>query len=191
MEGEQPVLHTPRGAVPRGLKSDAFVARPAAVAPPAGQTVGALEARVPVVEASGDPNPAAVRQWDFALPDPALARSGDPFMQPDANRRRHAGPRAPAEADSIPATAREQFAENWDRLASEPARGRRRKAQRFLERSPLTRWLLSDGRFDFAAAAGPVLLLVLLGALIFYGRRLLAGEEKKTAPATETDRGRR
>ena len=182
---EPPVLHTPRGAAPRGLRSDAFEGRRAAP-PPAAQTAGAMEECLLTPPAPSRSLAAEARDWDFALPAPAPSRRTGQLMDMDANRRQHAGLRAPAEAARFPEPTRERFTENWERLASEPLPDRRSKARRKLEGSWLTRWLFSGGRFDLGAAVGPVLLLILLAAALVYGQRLLAGGGNKVPPAVQT-----
>ena len=90
----------------------------------------------------------------------------------DANWRHHAGLRAPLETATMPEISRERFSENWERLASEPISDRRSPAGRKMERSPLTRWLFTQDRFDFGVAIGPLLLLLLLAASSIYCWRL-------------------
>jgi hypothetical protein len=109
------------------------------------------------------------------MPDPPPLPARDPLIDPDANRRRQIGLRAPLESSPIPDPARERFSENWQRMAAEPRREHRGRAHRRPNRSLLTRWLFTDGRFDLGAAAGPVLLLALLVAAFIYGRRILGG----------------
>ena len=183
---EQPILQTPRGATPRGLRSDAFEGRPPPAQPQTAQTAEAFEARLPELMAHSKPKAPAALEWDFALPSAPPPRPANQLMDRDANWRQHAGLRAPAEAAPIPDTSRERFTENWERLASEPHRERSRILRRKMEHSPLTRWLFSDGRFDFGAAIGPLLLLLLLLAAFRFGQRMLADGEKQAPRAAET-----
>jgi hypothetical protein len=183
---EQPILQTPRGAAPRGLRSDAFEGRPTPAPPQSAQTADAFEARLPELMANSKPKTPEPRDWDFALPSAAPPRPANQLMDPDANWRQHAGLRAPAEIVPIPDTSRERFTENWERLAAEPQKDRGGKIHRKLEQSPLTRWLFTDGRFDFGAAIGPVLLLLLLLAAFRFGQRMLADGEKQAPRAAET-----
>ena len=185
---EPPVLHTPRGAAPRGLRSDAFEGRQAAPPPAAARKAGATEARTHALVAKSPRQAQAqeARDWDFALPAPAQPRTTDQLVDMDANWRQHAGLRAPSETAPLPEPTRERFTENWERLASEPVPDRRSKVRQKMEQSPLTRWLFTGGRFDFGAAVGPLLLLILLVAAFIYGQRLLAGAGKKMRPAAET-----
>lgn len=183
---EPPVLHTPRGAAPRGLRSDAFEGRPPPP-PAAAQTAEAFEERVPALLANSRTQQAVeMRDWDFALPVTAPSRKKEPLVEMDANWRQHAGLRAPSEAAPLPEPTRERFTENWERLASGPPPDHRSRVRRKIERSILTRWLFSHGRFDLGAAVGPLLLLALLVAVFIYGQRLLAGGVKKMSPAVET-----
>ena len=186
---EQPVRHTPRGAAPRGLRCDAFEGRSSAPAPPAAQTTKTVEEQIPSSPATGRQKPSATREWDFSLPDPGPPRPGAQLIDMDANWRQHAGLRAPLEAATLPETARERFSENWERLASEPMSDRRSPAGIKMERSPLTRWLFTQDRFDFGAAIGPLLLLLLLAASSIYGWRLLADHERKPSPPVESSPG--
>ena len=183
---EQPTLQTPRGAAPRGLRSDAFEGRPAPLPPQSAQTAEAFEARLPELLESSKPKAPQAREWDFALPSATPPRLEHQLMDRDANWRQHAGLRAPAETAPLPDTSRERFSENWERLASEPPKDRSSKLRRKMEQSPLTRWLFSDGRFDFGSAIGPLLLLLLLLAAFRFGQRMLAGGEKQPPRAAET-----
>lgn len=188
---EQPVRHTPRGAAPRGLKSDAFEARSSAPPPRAAPPAEPLEKPLRPLSPISGQTPSVTREWDFSLPDPAPPRPGDQLLDMDANWRQHSGLRAPLEPATLPETSRERFSENWERIASEPRRDRRTSVRKKVERSLLTRWLFPDGRFDFGVAVGPLLLLILLAAAIVYGSRLLTDPERKPPPTVEIIPGRK
>ena len=128
----------------------------------------------------------AVLDWDFAMPTPGTPKEQDPHLDTDANWRRQIALRPPVETEAFPSPSRERFSGNWERLASEPLRHRKAADHRKPERSALTRWLFSNGRFDFGAALGPLLLLALLTGLAIYGTRLLSGNEKQHPPAPES-----
>ena len=188
---EQSVRHTPRGAAPRGLRSDAFEGRSSTPGPPAVPTMETFEEQVPSILATSRPVPSAPLEWDFSLPDPATPRPGDQLLDRDANWRRQASLRAPLDTAPLPETTRERFSENWERMASEPKRDRRNRVRKKGERSRLTRWLFPDGRFDFGNAFGPLLLVMLLAAAIVYGWRLLADNQRKPSPPVESTPGGR
>ncbi len=179
-----PVLHVPQGAVPRGLRSDAFLQRESPRPQPA-PSPAEFESRIPAVIAASATVPAA-RDWDFALPAPLPPKDSDPLLDMDANWRRQVGLRAPEEPTILPNTTRERFAGNWDRLASEPRKESHSVFRRRMERSPVTRWLFTNGRFDFGAAAGPLLLIVLLIAAIIYGSQVIAAGGTRPAPSAES-----
>lgn len=188
---ERPVLHTPRGASPRGLRSDTFVGRPAMAPPSAVPGAEEFEERIPELLASGQPAPAGVRDWDFAVPEPVRQQVRDPLMDPDANRRHQTGLRTPVDTPPLPEFSRERFSENWQRLAAEPARKNRSRVRRSFENSTLTRWMFSHGRFELGVAVGSLLLLALLVAAFIYGHRILGGDERSPAPAAEKATGSR
>lgn len=179
-----PVLHVPQGAVPRGLRSDAFLQRESSRPQPA-PSPAEFESRIPALTAAAATVPAP-RDWDFALPAPLPPKESDALHDPDANWRRQVGLRAPEEPVALPDTARERFAGNWERLASEPRKEHHSVFRRRIEKSRATRWLFTNGRFDFGAAAGPLLLLILLCAAIIYGRQVIASGGHKPAPPAET-----
>ena len=183
---EQTVRHTPRGAAPRCLRSDAFESRSPARLVPAPHTAEAGKDQITSRPETSRQKPSATREWDFSLPDPAPPRPGDQLIDMDANWRRHAGLRAPLETAALPEISRERFSENWERLASEPRGDRRSPARTTTERSLLTRWVFTHGRLDFGVAIGPLLLLILLAAASIYGWRLLADHERKPSPTVET-----
>lgn len=183
-----PVLHTPQGAAPRRLRSDAFVDRPAVAPPAAVPGPQEFEERISVLRATGKRASAAPRDWDFAVPEPVRERPRDALVDPGGNWRQHAGLRAPVETAALPDSSRERFSENWQRLASEPLRERRSRVRRSLEKPELTRWMFSHGRFEWGAALGFLLLLALLIAAFVYGRRLLTGHNQKAAPPAEVHR---
>gem|GEM_PF-6075363 len=174
-----PVMHTPRGASPRGLRSDTFVSRPPGPPPVTVPGPEESEERAPDPPPGDKPASTGPRDWDFAVPEPSPERTRDPLIDPDVNWRQHAGLRAPVDPAPLPELARERFSENWQRLAAEPLRDRRSHAQRRMEKSGLTRWMFSHGRFEMGAAFGFLLLMALLVAAFVYGRRLLAGQDQK------------
>lgn len=176
-DDEMPVLHTPRGAAPRGLRSDAFEAvfhPPAVVTPPV--------ATPPPTPVNGEP-----LDWAFAMPDAQPQDTREPLIDPDANWRHQAALRMLPET-TLPERAREKFSENWERLASEPSNPPGGSPlRRRMERSRMGGWLFSHGRLDLGAAFGPLLLVLLLAAAIIYGRKLLSGgsAEPSRPPAAE------
>lgn len=178
-----PVHSTPPGASPRGLRSESFLTRES---PPPPDVPGLEEflEKMPSVPPA-DVNP-AVLDWDFAMPTPGAPKKQDPHLDTDANSLRQIALRPPVETEAFPSPSRERFAGNWERLASEPLRHRKGKEPRKSERSPLTRWLFTNGRLDFGAALGPLLLIALLTGLAIYGTRLLLGSGQQHPPATES-----
>jgi hypothetical protein len=183
-----PVHRTPRGASPRPLRSDPFAGRSAA---PQTSPLQKPEKQAEPEPTSAEPEPhepapPRERDWNFAVPEPIPNRTGEPLIDPDINWRQHAGLRAPLETAPIPDISRERFSENWQRMAAEPRRESRGRLRRRLQRSALTRWMFSQGRFEMGAAAGLLLLLALLVAAFVYGRRLLSGNERTTTPAAES-----
>jgi hypothetical protein len=176
-ENNEPVLRTPPGAVPRGLRTDNF-------------EIYGIQARAavqvtedaPVTKALPLPvEPAAPRDWDFAMP---AARAVEPeakcgLIEPDANPRYTDALLRSPQPDIVSSADREKFSGNWERLAAEPAFRRERLARS----SFLRRWLFTaDGRFDAASAVGPLLLLLLLAAIVVMGRRVISAPEPHDPP---------
>ena len=118
-----PVLHTPPGASPRGLRSDSFMSRPPNSPPVSVPGPGDIQECEPDRQAVEEPAPAGPRDWDFAIPELSSERTRDPLINPDVNWRQHAGLRAPMDPAPLPVLARERFSENWERIAAEPPRG--------------------------------------------------------------------
>jgi len=176
-----PVRHTPPGVEPRGLPSNRLRINPDAF--PA--ELAAQESLDPL---SAAPAPVVERDWDFALPQPPPPKEADPLLNADANWRHQAGLRIPLDPDALREGIRDRFSDNWERLASEPPRTLKAPGKAAPLRSPLTRWMFTNGRFDIAATAGPLLLLVLLIAGVIYGSRLLQGGTVRSPPSGESPR---
>lgn len=167
-----PVLHTPAGALPRSLRSDAFEARTP------------LLPQRPAAEPERQSQPGE-RDWDFAMPEPPERKPEAVLIHPDANLRHHPALKLPAGPAPLPDQQRERFNDNWQRLAAEPVPPTQGALRRSLEQSKATRWMFSRGRFDIASFAGLLLLAALLCSAIYYGHRLLAaqpGSAGKAAP---------
>lgn len=82
-----------------------------------------------------------------------------------------------ADLITIPRAAREQFAENWERLVritrATPSTFHQNPAKVFLENSWLTSWLFSEGHLDrgvFAGAVVATLVLILTASFLMAGR---------------------
>ena len=116
----------------------------------------------------------------------AAPRESDPHLNPDVNWRRHVGLRPPGEAAFFSDTARERFNENWERLASEPARTRHGTMRRTMEKSAVTRWLFHRGSFELGNALGALLLIGLLVAAAIYCTRVLTGTGNPHPPAAQS-----
>jgi hypothetical protein len=125
------------------------------------------------------------------MPAPAPARSPlhpqDPLIDFDSNLRHQSGLRPPAETTSLPESSRERFSENWERLAFVAPRHRRSRLRRKLEESKVTGWMFSGGRFEVNAAAGILMLVLLLAAAFIYGKRILTNSESKSPPPAKTE----
>jgi hypothetical protein len=170
-----PKWRTPKGASPRGLRSDAFITRSA----PPPRTAAAPEPEVPDKK---ETEPVEPRDWAFGVPEPARRSGGKALIEPDANLRNIPKLRnAPAHAN-IPNAAREKFCENWERMEAAPPRQKKSRMRRRLEKSKVSGWLFTGGRFEVNAAAGALMLAVLLVAAFFYGRKLLTNGETKPSP---------
>jgi len=81
-----------------------------------------------------------------------------------------------ADLITIPRAAREQFAENWERLMritrATASTFQQNPIQVFLENSVLTSWLFAEGRLDrgvFAGASVALVVLVLTGSFLIAG----------------------
>ena len=88
-----------------------------------------------------------------------------------------------ADLVSIPQMAREQFADNWERLVeitrATPSTFRQHPIQLFLENSWLTSWLYHEGRLDRGVFAGVAVGITVLMLTVSF---LMAGHFQPTAP---------
>lgn len=97
----------------------------------------------------------------------------------------------PRNADliTIPAAAREQFAENWERLLritrATPSTFHQDPVRLFLENSWMTSWLFAEGRLDRAVLAGAAVALavmVLTATFLIAGRFYRRDDKPVAAP---------
>lgn len=88
-----------------------------------------------------------------------------------------------ADLVQIPRAAREQFAENWERLVeitrATPSTFRQHPVQVFLENSWLTSWLYSNGSLDRGVAVGAA---VALSVIVLTGTFFVAGHFYRNEP---------
>ncbi len=116
--------------------------------------------------------PSSLAQWRekyLALLQDAASVAPQPLLEKGALLRN-------ADLVTIPGAAREQFAENWDRLMevtrSTPSAFRQNPVAVFLENSWLTGWLYTEGKLDratFAGAGVALLVLVLTSTFLAAG----------------------
>ena len=169
---------------PRSTPGDAFETNPLSAlrdAAPEGTARHGLEASTRVREAlrsvieEGDSLKEAAREWNVAPSAIAewRARYQDLLQQQDYATEatfvdlRDSGPAA--EESYIPQAAREIFIENWERLITEsaatPSDFAQSPRQIFLQTSPLTSWLFTEGTLDRGILTGVVSGLIGLAIL--------------------------